>query len=138
MRWENKMKEVSEEKCIELMKEKFPGFLSYWESYIKEHSEDESLHIQMLPFEEYAIDTIKSNAESEIRKIFEFVEFLICNGNESVQSAMTTSFLEYLMSKDPNEIQFVSFVKYLGKNSKKYCRAWDKFTGVKTKGLWED
>lgn len=132
------MKEVSGEKCIELIKEKFPRFLPYWESYIKEHGEDNGLHIQMLPFEKYAIDTIKSNDEFEIRKVFNLVEFLICNGNESVQSAMTTSFLEYLMSKDPDEIQFASFVKYLGKNSIEYCRAWDKFTGVKTKGLWED
>lgn len=22
--------------------------------------------------------------------------------------------------------------------SVEYCKAWDKFTGVKTKGLWED
>jgi hypothetical protein len=27
------------------------------------------------------------------------------------------------------------FVDMLGPKSKEHCRAWDKFTGVKTKGL---
>jgi hypothetical protein len=136
--WESKMKQITGEKCIELMKEKFPRFLSYWKDYIKDHGTDNGLHIEMIPFEEYTIDIIKSCNELEIKKIFDFVEFLLCNGDESVQNAIATSYLEYLMSKDPDEIQFASFVKYLGKNSKEYCRAWDKFTGVKTKGLWED
>ncbi len=132
------MKQITGERCIELMKEKFPGFLSYWEAYIRDFGSDNGLHIQMLPFDEYTIDTIKSNDKDEMEKIFNFVEFLLCNGDDYVQTAITTSYLEYLMSKDPDEIQFASFVKYLGKNSKEYCRAWDKFTGVKTKGLWED
>lgn len=132
------MEPITAERCIELIKEKFPGFLSYWKAYIRDFGADNGLHIQMLPFDEYTIDTIKSNNKAEIEKIFNFVEFLLCNGDDYVQTAITTSYLEYLMSKDPDEIQFASFVKYLGENSKGYCRAWDKFTGVKTKGLWED
>lgn len=132
------MEEITENKCIELIKKKFPKFLPYWESYVRENGLDDGITIQMMPFEEYTMDAIKSNNKVEIRRIFELVEFLICNGNESVQNAMTTAFLEYLMSNDPDEIQFASFVKYLGKNSIEYCRAWDEFTGVKTKGLWED
>ena len=138
MLWGNKMEEITGEKCIELMKEKFPKFLSYWKSYIRDHGSDLGLTIQMMPFEEFTIDVIKSNDELEVKKIFDFVEFLLCNGDESVQNVITTSFLEYLMSKDPDEIQFTSFAKYLGKNSIGYCRAWDKFTGVKTKGIWKD
>lgn len=132
------MKQITGERCIELMKEKFPGFLSYWEAYIRDFGSENGLHIQMLPFDEYTIDMIKSKDEAEIEKIFNFVEFLLCNGDDDVQTAITTSYLEYLMSKDPDEIQFASFVKYLGENSKGYCKAWDKFTGVKTRGLWED
>lgn len=132
------MEEISEKRCIELMKETFPKFLPYWESYIKKNGSDDGITIQMLPFGKYTIEVIKSNNEIEIKKIFGFVEFLLCNGNDFVQTAITTSYLEYLMSHDPDEIQFASFVKYLGENSKEYCRAWDKFTGVKTKGLWED
>lgn len=132
------MEKITGENCIELIKEKFPKFLPYWESYIKDFGSDNGLNIQMIPFEEYAIDTIKSNDELEIKRFFDFVEFLLCNGDESVQNAIATSFLEYLLSKDPDEIQFPTFAKYLGKNSIEYCRAWDEFTGIKTKGLWED
>ncbi len=132
------MKKITGKNCIKLIKDNFPNFISYWNIYINDFGSDNGLTVQMIPFCDYTIDIIKSKNEKEIKKIFEFVEFLLCNGNESVQSAITTSFLEYLMSKDPDEIQFASFAKYLGKNSIRYCRAWDEFTGVKTKGIWED
>ncbi|MBX9744836.1 MAG: hypothetical protein K2X08_06475 [Chlamydiales bacterium] len=130
------MEKITDERCIELMKEVFPSFLIYWGDYIRDFGSDLGLTIQMLPFGKYTIDTIKSNNETEIKKIFDFVEFLLCAGDDSVQTAMTTSYLEYLMSKDPDEIKFSTFVKYLGKESIAYCRAWDQFTGVKTEGLW--
>ena len=132
------MKEITEKKCIDLIKETFPDFISYWENYIQEHGPDDGITIQMMPFEDYTIDVIKSNNTIEIIKIFNLVEFIICHGNESVQNAITTSYLEYLMSKDPEEIQFIHFAKYLGKNCREYCKAWDEFTGVRTKGLWEE
>lgn len=136
MPWENKMKKITGEHCIELMKENFPKFLPYWESYIRDFGSDLGLTVQMIPFGEYTLDVIKSSDEIEIKKIFDFVEFLLCNGDESVGNAMTTSFLEYLMSKDPDEIKFTKFTKYLGENAIGYCRAWDKFTGVRTEGLY--
>ncbi len=129
---------IGDELCIELMKEKFPKFLSYWKEYIRSFGSDSGIHIQMIPFIDYALDAIRSNDEAEMKKIFDFVEFLICKGDESVQSAMTTSFLEGLMAQDPKEIKFTTFVKYMGENSIAYCRAWDKFTGIRTEGLWED
>jgi hypothetical protein len=120
------------------MKEKFPEFPTYWENYIRRFGSDNGIHIQTIPFSDYTIDIIKSNNEVEIKKIFDFVEFLLCHGNDSVQTAMTTSYLEYLMSKDPDEIKFSKFVKFLGENAIGYCRAWDKFTGCRTEGLWEN
>ncbi len=132
------MKIVTSICCIDLIKEKFPQLLPYWEAYVADFGSDLGLHIQMIPFGDYAIDIIKTNNDVEIKKIFDFVEFLICNGEEEVQNAITTSFLEYLMSKDPNEIQFSKFVKYLGKNTISYCRAWDEFTNIKTEGLWDN
>jgi hypothetical protein len=132
------MERITGERWIELMKEKFPKFLPYWDYYIKNSGSDLGLTIQMLPFGKYAIDVIKSNNEAEIKKIFDFVEFLLCHGDDSLQTAITTSFLEYLMSKDPDEIKFSKFVKFLGKNAVEYCRGWDKFTGCRTEGLWEN
>ena len=132
------MEKITEKGCIQLMKENFPEFPTYWEDYIRRFGSDLGIHIQMLPFCEYTIDKIKSNNEAEIKKIFDFVEFLLCHGDDSVQNAMTTSYLEYLMSKDPDEIKFSKFVKFLGKNAIEYCRGWDKFTGCRTEGLWEN
>jgi hypothetical protein len=131
------MEKISGEKCIALMKENFQKFPVYWDDYIRVFGSDEGLTMQTLPFCEYVIDMIKANEEREIKKIFDFVEYLLLEGDDDVQTAMTTAFLEYLVSKDPDEIQFSKFAKYLGENSIGYCRAWDKFTGVKTKGLWE-
>ena len=132
------MEKITAEHCIELMKENFPKFRPYWGSYLMDFGSDLGLTIQMLPFCEYTIDTVKSNDEIEVKKIFDFVEFLLCNGDDSVQTAMTTSYLEYLMSKDPDEIKFSKFAKFLGEKSIVYCKAWDKFTGVRTEGLWDD
>lgn len=96
---------------------------------------NQGITIQMIPFSEYVEDLIKCNDEEEMEKIFDLVEWLLQNDDESVQTAKATSFLEYLLSKDPDEIKFKRFIKYLGKETINYCKAWDKFTVVKTEGV---
>ncbi len=144
------MTEVSDKELINLIKEKFPKFIPYWEDYDnywncdedtisdKDIISDEDLISEMIPFVSYVVEVIKSNDTLEIKKIFDFVEFLMSNGNELVQTAIATGFLEYLLSKDPDEIQFIKFRQYLGHKTIEYCRAWDRFTGVYTKGLHDD
>ncbi|WP_316357467.1 DUF7674 family protein [Candidatus Neptunichlamydia sp. REUL1] len=132
------MEEITEKKCIELTKKRFPKFLPYWSSYIRDFGPDLGITIQMIPLEEYTVDTIKAHSEREIKEIFDFVEFLLTKGNQSVQTAITTSYLESLMILDPDEIKFRWFVKFLGPHTLEYCRAWDKFTGVRTDGLWDE
>lgn len=132
------MKKITEKDCIHLLKKKFPKFIPYWNSYVNKWGLDQGITIQMMPFDEYVVDVIKSKNDSEIKEIFDFVEFLYCNGDDSVQDAITTSFLEALLNKDPEEIQFIDFAKHLGKNSIEYCRAWDEFTSVKTKAIWSE
>src|SRR5690348_1412938 len=137
MLWSKRMEKITEEKCINLLKEKFPKFIPYWEAEIALWG-DRGMMAQMLPFSKYAIDVIKSNNTIEIKNIFDLVEFLLCNANQSVQNGVATVFLEYLLAKDPDEIKFRNFHQYLGIKSIDYCRVWDKFTGVKTDGLWDD
>ena len=43
-----------------------------------------------------------------------------------------------MSAADQEEIQFSSFIQYLGEESIGYCKAWDEFCGVKTKGLWDE
>jgi hypothetical protein len=128
---------VTAENCINLIKEKFPKFCSYWDMYIQDFGADLGLTIQMLSFGRYVLDVIKSNNEDEIIRVFEFVEFLFLNGDETVQNAVATGFLEYLMNKSPEEVKFSTFYKYMGENAIGYCRAWDEFNGAKTEGLWD-
>ena len=132
----NKLNHIHDEECIKLIKDKFPDFLPYLESYLEDFGSDLGLSIQMIPFGEYTLDQAKSHNDSELKKIFDLVEFLLNQGDESVKDAMATCFLEYLMSKDPDEFKFSTFVRYLGEHSINYCRAWDEFTGVRTEGLW--
>lgn len=132
------MEKITEYNLISLIKEKFPKFIPYWELYVSDWGSDEGIIMKMLPFNEYVVDVIKSEDWNEIKRIFDFVEHLMSNGNESVQNAIATGFLEGLLNKDPKEIQFIKFRKFLGKETISYCRAWDKFTGVMTKGLHDD
>ena len=137
------MKEITEELCIELLKKELPDFFPYWESYLRDFGPELDgnfeleIHTHMIPVTEFAVALIKSNNQVEIKKFFDLIEFLLCNGNESVKNAVATGFLEYLMNKSPEEINFSTFYKYMGENAIGYCRAWDEFNGVKTEGLWD-
>ncbi len=132
------MKEITDENLISILQKQFPGFIPYCEASIEYFGIDQGLTVRIIPFSDYVLDVMKRNQELLLRQIFDFVELSICDGDESVQNAMTTSFLEYLLSKDPHEIKFASIVKYLGKESMGYCKAWDRFCGIRTKGLWDD
>ncbi len=131
------MKKITEENCMETLVEQFSGFAGYWSSYIKEGGADDGLTIKLMSFARYIIDLAKNNETSELEKIFNFVEYLVCHGDESVQTAMTTGLLEGLLNISPERINFKVICPYLGKESKEYCRAWDEFCGLKTEGLWD-
>lgn len=132
------MKKITEEQCLDLLKEKFPKFIPYRDAYVTCWETTHGVLALMGPFSEYAIGVIKANNTAEIENILDCAEFLLCNGDQLVQNAVATVFLEDLMNKDPDEIKFGSICKYLGKNSIDYCRAWDEFCGMRTEGLWDD
>lgn len=131
------MKQITSKKSFKLLKEKFPKFQAYWDSYIKAFGEDQGISIQMIPIINYVSDAILLNDNSDLKEILEFVEFLLVRGDESLKNAIATTFLEALLAKDFNEKQFRILSKLLGKESVEYCKAWDEFTGVKTPGLWD-
>ena len=131
------MEGITKNNFADLIKEKFPRFIPYWEDNVNYWGLELASN-DVMPFAYNAVDEIKSENEKEIENIFILVEFLMCAGDEYVQTVIATYFLEYLLSKDPDEIQFIKFRQYLGKETIAYCRAWDKFTGVMTKGLHDD
>jgi len=137
MLWNKKMKKITLNECNNLLKEKFPKFIPYWEAETDLFG-DEGIMVLFGSFAKYAMEVIKANNIAEIKNIFDVIEFLFCNGDESVGNGVATVFLEYLMNMDPIEIKFSNFVQYMGKEAIEYCRAWDKFCGTRTEGLWEN
>jgi hypothetical protein len=94
----------------------------------------------MFAFTNYVTDLIIENKNhDELKSIFEYVEFLLNQGDAEVKEAVATCFLENLInSAASNDISSLKFVNLLGKESKEYCKAWDEFSGTKTEGLWDD
>jgi hypothetical protein len=74
---------------------------------------------------------------SEIASVGECVEMLLTTGDEDTKDAVATGFLEALLSQaSRGGIDLQKVVWMLGPESTKYCIAWDKFSGVKTAGLY--
>lgn len=132
------MNEITEHNLTDLMQEKFPRFVGHWQIYETEIGMEKGLEYHMRVFVGFVIDEIKTENHDEIEKIFEFVETLMVNGHQRVMDVTAIEFLEVLLSKDPDEIQFVNFSKHLGKRSKAYLRAWEAFQGTRTIGLYDD
>lgn len=79
---------------------------------------------------------ITMEKQKEVEKIFLLIEFFLNEGDQHVQNALATCFLENLINDaSSGRIKPESFISLLGEQSKLYCKAWDGFTGVKTKGL---
>jgi hypothetical protein len=129
------MEKISQKNLMNLIKEKFPKFIPYWESYINYWGSDLGIIVPTMQLTDYVVDIIKSKDENEIERIFNFIEFLMCNGNEYVQTVIATEFLEGLLNRDPDEIQFINFSQNLGKETIGYLRAWNEFNGTQTEGL---
>lgn len=132
------MEAITEQNLIKILKEKFPKFIPYWESHINYWGEDDGIVRQASTLTDYVVDVVKSQDDNEIERIFDFIEFLMCHANQSAQEAVATGFLEDLLNRDPHEIQLIKVYQHLGEETLAYCRAWDKFTGVFTKGFHDD
>lgn len=113
----------------------FPPFEKYRaEEIAGVWGEDLGIYMDMAIFSHYIIDLIandsKKHNQKEIQLTFILIERLINEGTDDVQEAATTCFLENLVNAIAwQTIPASSFVNLLGPESKKYCKAWDAFTG---------
>lgn len=87
------MNQIKENDLINLIKEKFPKFLPFWDSYTNKVGLNRLIGDDITPFLDYAIDEIKSENFHEIEKIFKFIELLIYEGDEVVQTVTEACFL---------------------------------------------
>lgn len=142
---------ISKEVCIESLIKEFPEFLPIWDSYKSEYKildeevcgitpfwGDTSFFGGMAKFSDYVSDLLKENEVNsmQISRIFSFMEYLLVNGDQDVKNGVTTCFLENILNQTPEQIDPNKFVQHLGIESKKYCQAWDEFSGIRTEGLW--
>ncbi|MFI4937899.1 MAG: hypothetical protein ACHQJ6_05245 [Candidatus Berkiellales bacterium] len=128
--------------ATKILMEKFPTFKDYseletWRDCFE--GREITFHAIMAAFSSYVIDIINDNPDREkLASIFDLAEYLMCNGEHSVQEAVATCFLENLINVSSHgDFDITIVVPYLGKESIEYCKAWDEFTGVKTEGLWD-
>lgn len=135
-----KIKMIKEKDCMNIVLKEFSEFKPYWEEYLLDWEDEErpGLCLDMTIFSRFFRNEFLSMSKEYKKKLFNFIELCVTQGDESVQTAATTCFLENLQnSMDEEEIIKASFVKLLGPESRDFCIAWDEFTGCKTPGLYE-
>lgn len=89
----------------------------------------------MSAFATYVVGLIKEGHTQRLPFVFDMTEELLSYGDTTVQEAVTTCFLEYLLHAVSAEVPAERFISLLGPKSRAYSLAWDEFTGVQTVGL---
>ena len=89
-------------------------------------------------FSHYVAERLEKRDVDGLAAVFDFAEKAVADSDEDLANAAATCFLENLINRVPESIDPDLLVPLLGHESKEYCRAWDKFTGVTTKGLEPD
>ncbi len=87
-------------------------------------------------FSHYIAARLSIRANPELQTVFDYVESKLTGDDSEVDNAACTCFLENLMNRVPESIPPQHLVPLLGPKSREFCRAWDRFCGVKTEGLW--
>jgi len=128
---------ITSENCIELFLNKVPEFESSWKAHIDYWDGDSAgLSNDITEFSFFFIEHIDSFKSDKLESIFALVEGCLNYGTEPVKDAISTCFLENLVNFSSEAgLQAHLFEKFLGKKSREYCKAWDEFTGIKTKGI---
>jgi hypothetical protein len=132
---------VSETEILEIFLTKFPEFRDVWKKEVDEIWDGTcpGLYLGLAGFSHYIKDLIAENNPANkniIHLAFELAEKFMVEGSSRVQDAVATCFLENLINAVAwGRIPASGFVHLLGEESRKYCIAWDDFTGVKTEGL---
>ena len=67
---------------------------------------------------------------------FQVIEDIVAGENETMATAAATGFLESLLSHG-KEFDTKLFTEFLRPHAKAFCIEWDRFTGIKTDGLYD-
>ncbi len=109
---------------------KWQEHLDFWDK------EEPGLCNNLRPLIQLTIDSIEKRDSDCLIRIFNTAEELLVIGDSDVKNAIATCFLESLVNiSSAGAISSLSFVNFLGKNSKIHCKKWDESTGARTIGL---
>ena len=135
---------IEENEMMSIVLNDFPGFKPMWDKYIEYYSDDEPYipgpTCALDKFGTYIIQKIQEKPQDQVllQKAFDLIERFATEGDEMVDLAATTGFLEYLSNVTPEKISGHDFIKYLGPESKAYLKAYDELCGVQMDGLWDE
>ena len=119
-----------------------PGFAARWEQrddWLNPGTELCGLFIQA---QEAFSERLPVSTAEERRAVFDFIETCVSSSEThpgsgtALADVAAVCFLEDLINvwSDRPEVELI--VPFLGPASAAFCRSYDKFTGVKTPGLW--
>ncbi|MBC7817295.1 MAG: hypothetical protein IAG10_10435 [Planctomycetaceae bacterium] len=94
-----------------------------------------TVHGVFAVFSHYIADRLSRGSDPSLSEVFDYVESKLMEDDSEVDNAATTCFLENLMNRVPEKIDPRHLVPLLGPKSRKFCRGWDEWCGVKTEGL---
>lgn len=117
-----------------------PDFSIIWAFKRKEYAfhgldDDPDEHSVFLEYNQFLIAYLDHLSPAIKNELFTYIENVLTSGDENLENAVATCFLESLIQKSPL-YNPESFFPFLGKESREYCKSWDTFNNVKTKGLW--
>ena len=120
-----------------LILNKVPDFEPAWQAHLEFWCDDKAgLSNDVSEFSSYLINNLNLISGNKRQEIFLVIEDCLNDGDDRVKDAIATCLLENLLNA-VSEKQLASelFIDLLGKESKKYCKSWDDFTGISTPGL---
>ena len=83
------------------------------------------------------VRAIRVITDEHLQRVADAVEEILRSGSETSKDAVATGFLEAAMSGSDTEPDAVRLTRLFGPLAREYCRAWDKFTGCRTPGVWD-
>ena len=93
-----------------------------------------NVHQVFIVFSGYVSDKLKARETSGMDGVFQYIETKL-RGDEEIDNAATTCFLENIMNRVPISIDPITFVALLGPKSREFCKSLDEWCGTKTEGL---
>lgn len=126
---------ISKPDVMDAILEQVPAFQECWEMHLSYWGgEDAGLCNDMAAFSHYVVDLIGSGHLGSLDVIFDLVERFLQEGDQEVQDAVATCFLENLLNaSSAGKVDISRFFSLLGIESRAYCRAWNRYTGVHTR-----